>query len=120
VKAPPGTTLNEVYNAYLSEMRTNFPGGTVKGDVIRGEPDALASLPEFMSIAEDIVLDNRPYSNELIVGIVGDWVIEVRSTFPMEFVGGDPMAGVDLPAAAIFWATHVNEYADRIEAAGAN
>lgn len=111
VKAPPGTTLDFVFNEYIKEMRGNFPGGTARGDVIRADADTLAALPAFQSIGEDIVLGNRRYVNELIVGIVGDWAIKIRSTFPMEFVAGDPSTGIDLPAAAIFWATYVNEFA---------
>lgn len=120
VKAPPGTELDTVFNAYLDEMRQNFPGGTLRGDVIHANANTLATMPPFRSMGEDIVLGRRAYANELVVGIVGEWVIQIRSTFPTEFVEGDPAAGADLPAAAIFWAINVREFARTAAPAGPN
>jgi hypothetical protein len=111
VKAREGATLDREFERYLSEMHGAQPeqvGGNglrLTGEVAsKGSP---ARLQE-----EEITQNGRAYRDELIVGIVNGWVIEVRSTYPAGFSLDDPAAAKGPPASAIMWAKTVGAFVD--------
>jgi len=120
VKARSGMTLEQVFQGYLAEMHGSAPGGRVRGPAVSLQKARLQSadgsnvaLPMVLSEADDFVMAGRQYVSEVVVGLFGDWIVELRSTYPSEFAPGDPAAGIDFPASSIVWATVMREFAAR-------
>src|SRR5262249_19717114 len=111
VKASDETTLEATFIRYRNEMRSTFRDARPAGEAIRLEAgDAgAAAIPPVRSAANAI--NNGTYRDELAVGIVAGWIIELRSTFPAQFVAGDPAAGIDFPVTALVWTTAVRDFA---------
>lgn len=123
VKAEPNLTLNDAFKRYLDEMHGAYPNSRVRGPAVH--PDYVriqrtdgsqVPLPAFQSEADEIVIGNRPFVNELVVGLFGGWIVELRSTYPTEFVAGDRAVGIDIPASSFVWATSVRQFADAMAA----
>lgn len=116
VKAQPGVTLDQAFKHYQDEMHGSYPNSRILGEMV-GVTSALAAnngastFPLSKSEKDELNINNRPFMNELIVTIAGDWIIEIRSTYPTQFSAGDPAAGIDLPAAVFVWATLVKDFA---------
>jgi len=112
VKAREGATLEKVFDNYLSEMHGAHQPEKVGGDVIRISGEAASKYPPMKSEEDDITLNGRKYKDELVVGIVNGWVVELRSTYPAEFSLDDPAAAKDIAASVFIWATTVGAFVD--------
>jgi len=122
-KAQPGTTLDDAFKRYQADMHRAFPNWKLKGPVIG--PDSIrvrrsdgtpVALPEFQSEADDVMVDNRPFISELVVGVFGGWIVQLRTSYP-QLTGDDRANGVDRPASTYVWATSVREFAEMIQGA---
>jgi hypothetical protein len=112
VKAPPAVNLDAIFKGYQDQMHASIAPLTVKTDIFQFDDQTTGHiLPLLRSEGDEITLNGRKYVNELAVGIVNGWIIELRSTYPTEFVAGDRTAGIDVPASAWVWATSVLSFA---------
>jgi hypothetical protein len=112
VKAREGATLDQEFDRYLSEMRGARPEKVNETAFhLVGEVTTSKSPPARLEY-EEITQNGRKYRDELIVGIVNGWVIELRSTYPAEFSVEDPAATKGIPASAYIWAETVGAFAE--------
>lgn len=111
VKAKEGATLDQEFDRYLSEMR-GFRPDKVNENVFHLAGEVTSKGPPARLEYEEITQDGRKYRDELIVGIVNGWVIEVRATYPAEFSLVDPAATKAIPASAYIWAATVGAFAE--------
>ncbi len=83
VKAAPGTTLDQAYERYRGELTQAMPDAQPQGEAIRIENKggAPSSFPDIRSQEYLIVMNDQRYTSELVVAIVGGWIIEIRATF---------------------------------------
>jgi hypothetical protein len=100
-------------------MHGAYPNSRVRGPAVQPgmvrvqRPDGSEpAMPKVQSEADELVLGNRKYVNELVVGLFNGWIVELRSTYPTEFVAGDPGTGIDIPASSFIWATAMREFAE--------
>jgi hypothetical protein len=110
VKAQPRMTLDDAFARYQNEMHGANPTARSRGEVIHLQGPT-GELPGVRSEGAEIVIGNRRYMTELVVSLIAGWIIEIRSTYPTEFVSGDPVAGIDIPMSIIAWTTAVGAFA---------
>lgn len=110
----PGITLDAAFAHYLAEMHGFNPPSVSRGAVFEaGGTDGKAAppVPSFRSQAEEFTINGRRVRNELVVGLVRGWIVELRATYPLDFAPGDTGAGLDSPVSALIWTTAVAKFA---------
>ena len=85
VKLSPGVTLESAFDRYRWEMHHTFPDTSHSGPLaVPAQAEGAAPLPELRSEGDDITIDGKPYRTEVVVAIISNWVVEIRSTYPAD------------------------------------
>ena len=112
VKASQGTTLEQEFDKYLSEMQGAQQSQWAAVNVFGLHGEMASRNPPASFEYDEITLNGHKYRDELIVGIVNGWVIELRSTYPADFSLEDPAATKGSQASLFIWMTTVGAFAD--------
>jgi hypothetical protein len=112
VKARPDTTLEQEFARYQSQMHGYNRPEKIGGEVFQLGGEAAPKYPPMKSEEDEIRLYGHLHKDELVVSIVNGWVIELRSTYPAEFLANDPAATKDIVASAAIWAITVGAFMD--------
>jgi hypothetical protein len=85
-KAPAGATLASVFERYNAEVMSHPGTRTEPAQDFTINDNAGKPRTDYRKAGYDIVLGDRHFHSELIVGLVDGWMLEVRATYPSRIV----------------------------------
>ncbi len=81
VRAGPGETVDTAFARYRAEVKATYPGAITKGSAIKfGDGTPPQGLEDIRSEEYDNRIQGKRYTDDLVVALRGNWVIEVRLT----------------------------------------
>ena len=96
-KAPSGIALDDVFARYRKELLTTYSDAVPTAPALTIGKDKDGSAVDYRAAAYDVVGKTGSTHEELIVGLTGDWMLEVRASYPHAgIVVKDPNDNVNL------------------------